>query len=247
MLKGTYYSYDSVKESSDENIEQQNVNHLQSLALNDYLGLLHETGVPDHVLHLQEGSLCTLQRNLSIQKGLVKNSRVLIRKLLPHLVEVQLLSENLTTGSNDYSETIFPIPRITFEFKPHYAPWTVTRKQFPLRLAYATTFNSCQGLTLDRAVIDLRTPVFAHGQLYTSLSRIRNRTDIRTLFPNSTTLHETTNIVHKQLLLPQHYTLWLYFVVLRILNPELVFTAIELSNRLAQHYIQHFEIYDYFL
>ena len=84
---------------------------------------------------------------------------------------------------------------------PRYAPWTVTRKQFPLRLAYATTFNSCQGLTLDQAVIDLRTPVFAHGQLYTSLSRIRSRSDIRILYSDSNHSHETTNIVFKQLLL----------------------------------------------
>jgi hypothetical protein len=57
-------------------------------------------------------------------------------------------------------------------FQPARCPWTIERRQFPLRLAYATTFNSCQGLTLDRVVLDLRTDVFAHGQLYT---RVRNR------------------------------------------------------------------------
>jgi hypothetical protein len=172
------------------------------MALNDYLGLLHETGIPDHILNLKEGSICSLQRNLSIQKGLVKNSRVLIRKLLPHLIEIELLSGTLSPNTNSNTETIFPIPRISFEFKPRFVPWTVSRKQFPLRLAYATTFNSCQGLTLDKAVIDLRTPVFAHGQLYTSLSRIRMREDIRTFYSDSNSTHETSNIVFKQLLLP---------------------------------------------
>ncbi|KIK34665.1 hypothetical protein CY34DRAFT_97558 [Suillus luteus UH-Slu-Lm8-n1] len=44
------------------------------------------------------------------------------------------------------------------------------------------TFNGCQGLTLERAVLDVRTDAFAHGQLYTVLLRVRNRDDIRALF-----------------------------------------------------------------
>jgi len=75
------------------------------------------------------------------------------------------------------------------------------RKQCPLRLAYATTFNSCQGLTLDRAVIDLRVAPFAHGQLYTSISRIKHRDDIRSFFNTDNERGVTTNIVYKDLLL----------------------------------------------
>ena len=57
---------------------------------------------------------------------------VLIRKLLPHLIEIELLSGTLSAILNNHAEKIFLIPQITFEFKPCYAPWTVTRKQFPL-------------------------------------------------------------------------------------------------------------------
>ncbi|KIK11055.1 hypothetical protein PISMIDRAFT_123396, partial [Pisolithus microcarpus 441] len=64
------------------------------------------------------------------------------------------------------------IPRISFDFIPPGSDWTVTRKQFPLRLAYATTFNGCQGLTLQRSVVDLCKDPFSHGQLYTALSRV---------------------------------------------------------------------------
>jgi len=75
------------------------------------------------------------------------------------------------------------------------------RKQFPLRLAYATTFNSCQGLALDHAVIDLRVSRFTRGQLYTSISRVRHRDDIRSYFHNENEAGLTTNIVYKDLLL----------------------------------------------
>ncbi|KAG1896934.1 ATP-dependent DNA helicase PIF1, partial [Suillus fuscotomentosus] len=59
---------------------------------------------------------------------------------------------------------------------------TVSGRQFPLHAAYATTFNACQGLTLARTALDLRTDPFARGQLYTALSRVRTRRDTLCLF-----------------------------------------------------------------
>lgn len=46
--------------------------------------------------------------------------------------------------------------------------------QMPLRVAYASTIHKTQGLTLERADIDLGNGCFAHGQLYTALSRLRS-------------------------------------------------------------------------
>ncbi|KAG2756646.1 hypothetical protein P692DRAFT_201850363 [Suillus brevipes Sb2] len=44
---------------------------------------------------------------------------------------------------------------------------------FLSRPAYATTYNGCQGFTLEKAVLDLRTDSFAHGQLYIAVSTAR--------------------------------------------------------------------------
>ena len=46
------------------------------------------------------------------------------------------------------------LPRITFEEQLHNGH-TPQRLQFPVAPAYATTFNSCQGLTLSRVAADL--------------------------------------------------------------------------------------------
>ena len=73
------------------------------------------------------------------------------------------------------------MPRITFEFKMRRVGVTVSRSQFPLQVAYAVTFNKSQGKTLRRAVIDVRVPVFAHGQLYVAMSRVRSREDLMVL------------------------------------------------------------------
>jgi hypothetical protein len=191
-LLATYLSCDSVKEMD------HSTQYLPPSVHTDYLAMLNEPGVPPHQLHLKVGSLCSIMRNLCIEKGLVKNVRVRILELQCYIIQVELLSGQ-SSSNNDQS---FCLPQINFEFQPRQSSWTVQHWQFLLQLAYATTFNSCQGLTLDRVVLDLTSPVFAHGQLYTSLSRVRKSSDICVLFPHDNDNYETVNIVHHQLLLP---------------------------------------------
>lgn len=47
-----------------------------------------------------------------------------------------------------------------------------TFTQYPLKPAYAITVHKSQGLTFDKAILDIR-DVFAFGQAYTALSRLR--------------------------------------------------------------------------
>ena len=168
----------------------------QTIATEDLLAVLKEPGVPPHALHLKEGAMCSIMRNLSVDKGLVKNARVVIQKLLYHCVAVRLLQSD--------DQEVYHLPRITFRFSPKGTNFEVSRRQLPLRLCYASTMNSSQGLTLDRAVVNLQCPVFAHGQLYTAFSRVRRQADIRILLPDDVDLSdwEATNIVYPELLVP---------------------------------------------
>jgi hypothetical protein len=68
---------------------------MQLGALLKYLSLLRLPGIPTHILRLKVGIICSLCQNLLVEKGLVKNSRVIIHRLLPMLVEVELLDSLL--------------------------------------------------------------------------------------------------------------------------------------------------------
>lgn len=201
IIEQKYFSYDSIKdgENMEKPREELSSSGLQGqIATPEFLHDIHEPGVPPHELRLKESAICVIMRNLSLEDGLVKNARVVIRKLLENVIEVELVGvEAVEMGK----KKIYHLPRIMFEFQPRFCSWVMQRKQFPLRLAYATTFNSCQGLTLDRAVIDLRVPPFAHGQLYTSISRVRHRDHIRSFFNQDNEEGLTSNIVYRDLLL----------------------------------------------
>src|SRR6202044_350928 len=181
----SYYSADIVKEN-DEIISD----HPE--ATPDYLAMLTQNGIPAHQLRLKEGCICSLMRNMSVRHGLVKNARLIVLRLHRRFIEVRVIN-NRTGQLGD----IHCIPRIRFEFTPSRASWTVHRLQFPLRLSYATDFNGSERLTLDKTVLDLRCEVFAHGQLYTALSRIRCRVYSRVLCRDNHEDCKTTNVVYK--------------------------------------------------
>lgn len=69
------------------------------------------------------------------------------------------------------------IEQVSARFTPATGGMTglsqIVRSQFPLDLTYAMTIHRVQGMSLDRAVIDLGTGIISDGQAYVALSRVR--------------------------------------------------------------------------
>lgn len=187
-----HLSFNSIVEDDDS----PTVNHARRYsaeATEDFLAMVQSPNAPDHELHLKPGAICSLVRNLSVKNGLVKNKRVIIVAAHSRYIEVRPLDPG------HRPDQTFCLPRINFDFQPRFVSYTIRRKQFPLKLAYATTFNSCQGLTFDRVALDARCDVFAHGQLYTALSRVRSRYDAIVFSPDERP--DVANVVFCSLLL----------------------------------------------
>ena len=93
------------------------------------------------------------------------------------------------------------IPRISLETSQSSGlPFTLRRRQLPIRLAFAITINKSQGQSLKVVGIHLaNSPVFAHGQLYVAISRATDCRHIQISLPKGAK-GNTENIVYKEVL-----------------------------------------------
>ena len=174
----------------NETIQNMNKNKMHTLKSTDYLcevddpfgylnsamntlslNSIRKTATPNHELKLKVGDICILLRNLLRSCGLATNTRVRILHITPTCIRVQTMTDN---------PQIAYIPRIRFKFSVFNADsFTMTRLQFPLRLAYCMTYNKSQGQTLKKVLLDTVHSPFAHGHLYVALSRITDYENIR--------------------------------------------------------------------
>jgi hypothetical protein len=164
----------------------------------EFLATLTPSGFPPAKLELKIGAPIILLRNLNPRQGLCNGTLLVISRYSRFCIEAQIL------GGPHHGETRL-IPRITLHSTEGEYPWIQARKQFPVRLCFAMTINKSQGQSLDVVGVDLRSPVFAHGQLYVALSRATDVNSLCVLLPAERG-GKTENIVYSKVLLqdPDH-------------------------------------------
>ena len=179
----SYLSADSILEDD----------HKESVP-NEYLNAMTPSGLPDHHLTLKMGAPVMLLRNLQAGTAvsLRNGTRMIVIQMMERALEVEV-----AVGINKGLRVF--LPRIPHYDKSGDYPFTIVRRQFPVRLAFSVTINKGQGQENERVGLDLPAPVFAHGQLYTGMSRGKRRSMVKIrIGDNEEGL--TDNIVYKELL-----------------------------------------------
>ncbi|CAN0837248.1 ATP-dependent DNA helicase PIF1 [Linum grandiflorum] len=167
----------------------------------EFLNGLSFKGMPEHQLKFKPYCIVMLMRNLNPSAGLCNGTRILLTHLASHVVR------GLIVGGS-FDGTVAVIPRIILDKTDANWPFTLLRRQFPLKICYAMTINKSQGQTLDQVGLYLPSPVFSHGQLYVAISRVRSANGIHIVIENDATTDPniTRNIVYDEIYTDLHST-----------------------------------------
>ena len=100
----------------------------------ELLHSLNFNSVPPYELNLKVGIPVMLLRNLSQSLGLCNGTRLIITQLTNRIIEVQIIN------SNNITEKVY-IPKIDINIHESKWPFTLKRRQFPIKISYAMTIN----------------------------------------------------------------------------------------------------------
>jgi hypothetical protein len=181
----TYRSIDSLDtdETSDGSLHELPVEQLQSIDL---------PSIPLSQLDLKIGSPIILLRNLCPREGLCNGTRMVVTGLRTYCIEARLLG-------GDFDGQLRVIPRIKLSATDESLGIPLSRKQFPVRLCFAMTINKSQGQSFHTVGLDLRTPVFTHGQFYVAVSRTSSVEGLSILLPEENR-SRTLNVTYPEVL-----------------------------------------------
>jgi ATP-dependent DNA helicase PIF1 len=129
--------------------------------------------IPEKV-HMRVGAQVMCTRNIPTL-GVVNGSRGVITDLFQDSVTIRLLDGGFVRMG-------------VVTVSPFDNPYIEVR-YLPLKLAWAITIHSSQGMTIDALEVDLGPDIFTYGQAYTGLSRARSLSTVR-----------VTNVVAKSFL-----------------------------------------------
>ena len=145
--------------------------------------MYEEAGNLHAILLLSLGAWVMLIENIWIENGLVNGALSTIHDIIwlasldcyrdpPFVVLVAFDGYNGLALNGYKALKIVPIFRSTREFIQNSIPHR--RIQFPLTVAYAITIHKSQGITVEKAVLNLVEKDFVPGLAYVGVSRIKS-------------------------------------------------------------------------
>ena len=127
----------------------------------------------EHILELKVGAQVMFIKNDPTGEQRFFNGKIaVVTSLKTDAIEVETegTREKIILEKYTWKNIKYTTDKVTGEIEEELVG---TFTQYPLKLAWAITVHKSQGLTFDRAIIDIGS-AFAPGQIYVALSRLRS-------------------------------------------------------------------------
>ena len=137
---------------------------------------INKTGGLPKVLEIFVGAKVMLRSNINVERGLVNGAIGHITEIIwPYFRRGQVHERDIPSVKVNFGrDGIYLIEPKSIQFPAKYSKGTIERRMLPMVLSWASTVHKMQGSTVDFAVIYLGSRVFAEGQAYVALSRVRS-------------------------------------------------------------------------
>ena len=162
-IKGKKYIYKRTIEENDSNLtksEKIKLDLMTEAEKEAEYNFIKDSTLSEEKLTLKKGAYVMCIANLDLESGIANGTTGVVVDFGPDKYPIVLFGEKkVPVGKREWKSDNIP---------------GICVYQVPLILAWGITIHKAQGLTLEKAIIDVGKDLFEAGQMYVALSRLKS-------------------------------------------------------------------------